>query len=157
MGAFFRNAWDILVRFFGAIGALIGGGSLRLLGLLMGADYVTGILLGILGKSKKTPDGGLSARACFVGLTRKGMMLVMIAVAAVLDEIAGQGKMLRSAATGFYICNECISLMENAVLLGVPIPGRLRRALSAIRSDKTAEKGSGNSWENEEASEGENA
>lgn len=125
MGDFFRQTWDIFLRFTGAMGALTGGGSLHVFCVLTGADDLSGLLLVLPGKSKRTADGRLSANACFLGLMRKGMMLLVILLAAMLDSIAGQEDMLRRAATGFYICNECISLMENAALLGVPIPGSL--------------------------------
>ena len=157
MGGFFRNVWDIWARFLGAIGALMAGGSLSLLCLMMGADYLTGVLLALLGKSKQTKDGRLSARACFTGIARKGMMLMIILIAAALDEIAGQGKMLRSAATGFYICNEGISLMENAALLGVPVPAKLKQALGALRTQEKGKDGHGNDWEKSLPQEGEKA
>ncbi|MDD6682086.1 MAG: phage holin family protein [Clostridiales bacterium] len=144
MADFFRHAWDILLRFLGALGGLLGGGSLQILCILMGVDYGTGLLLGLIGKSKKTADGRLSARACFMGLMRKGMMILIILASALLDMISGQGDLLRRAATGFYICNECISLMENAALLGVPVPGSIRRALSALGEKEKS--GDGNVW-----------
>ncbi len=155
MGDFFRQTWDIFLRFAGAAGALLGGGSLRVFCVLTGADYLSGLLLALLGKSKKTADGRLSAHACFLGLMRKGMMLLVILLAAMLDSITGQEDMLRRAATGFYICNECISLMENAALLGVPIPGSLRRALGAIAEKERAE--NGNVWQDSPLCQGEKA
>jgi len=125
--------WDILLRFMGAAAGLMGGGNIRVLLLLMGMDYATGLALALLGKSKKTADGRLSARASFQGLMKKGMMLAVILLSAMLDELSGQAGLLRQAATGFYICNEGISLLENAALLGVPVPGRVRQALGAVQ------------------------
>lgn len=138
MRAFFLNAWDILVRFAGAASALLGGGDIGVLCALMALDYGMGLALALLGKSKKTPDGALSARAGFLGLLRKGVMIAVILLAALLDRLSGQGDLLRRAATGFYICNEGISLLENAALLGVPVPGPLRRALGALREKESA-------------------
>ena len=157
MVAFIRNAWDILARILAAIGALMAGGSLPLLGLMMAADYGTGILLGLLGKSKQAADGRLSFRLCLTGIARKGMMLLIIFLAAVLDEIAGQGKLLRSAATGFYICNEGISLLENAAMLGVPVPQKLKNALRALREPEREENVDGNLWKDQPLKEGGNA
>lgn len=145
MGDFFRQTWDVFLRFAGAMGALPGGGGLHVFCVLTGADDLSGLLLALPGKSKRTADGRLSANACFLGLMRKGMMLLVILLAAMLDSIAGQEDMLRRAATGFYICNECISLMENAALLGVLIPGSLRRALGAIAERERTE--NGNAWQ----------
>ncbi|MBE5787911.1 MAG: phage holin family protein, partial [Clostridiales bacterium] len=126
MKDFFFNAWDILLRCFGAAAGVFGGGSIRALALLMGLDYGFGIVLGLMGKSRKSKDGRLSARASFQGLLEKGMMLSVILLAAFLDRLAGQDDLLHRAATGFYICNEGISLLENAALLGVPVPGKIR-------------------------------
>lgn len=133
MGGFFHNAWDILLRFVGAAAGMLGGGDLALLCALMALDYGTGISLALLGKSVKTSNGRLSAHAGFLGLLRKGMMLGVILLASVLDRVAGEGEWLRRAAIGFYICNEGISLMENAARLGIPVPHGLRRALGALR------------------------
>lgn len=133
MKGFLTEVWDILLRYGGVAAGLLGGGNGMVLCVLMGLDYATGLTLGMMGKSKKTKDGRLSARASFQGLMKKAMMLAVIFLAAVLDQLAGQEDLLRRAATGFYICNEGISLMENAALLGVPVPGGVRRALTALQ------------------------
>jgi len=135
MKGFFAEAWDILLRFLGAAAGLLGGGNGKILCLMMVLDYVTGLILGLMGKSKKTADGRLSARASFRGLLKKAMMLGVIALAAFLDHLSGQEEHLCRAATGFYICNEGISLMENAALLGIPVPGKIRHALTALQQD----------------------
>lgn len=138
MGAFFHNAWDILLRYAGAAAGLLGGGDLAMLCALMALDYITGMILAFLGKSTKSPNGRISARASFLGLLRKGVMMGVILLAAVLDQVAGEGEWLRRAATGFYICNEGISLLENAARLGVPVPRGLRSALSALQKKENA-------------------
>ena len=40
----------------------------------------------------------------------------------------------------FYIVNESLSILENAVLLGVPVPQRLRQALDVARLAADSEK-----------------
>ena len=127
------HAWDILLRYGGAAAGFMGGGNTRVLLILMGMDYATGLTLGLMGKSKKTKDGRLSARASFHGLLKKAVMAGVIMLSALLDQLAGQEDLLRRAATGFYICNEGISLLENAALLGVPVPGKVRQALSVLQ------------------------
>lgn len=133
MKAFLLETWDIFLRFLGVAAGLLGGGHAGVLCILMGLDYGTGIILGLMGKSKKTKDGRLSARASFQGLLKKGMMLAVILLAAFLDHLTEQGNVLCRAATGFYICNEGISLLENAALMGVPVPERVKRALTALQ------------------------
>ena len=60
------------------------------------------------------------------------MILVIVLLAAVLDQLTGSAA-CTGAATMFYIVNESLSILENAVLLGVPVPQRLRQALDVAR------------------------
>ena len=140
---FFTHAWDVAARFLGGALAVWQGSSLRLLCLLMALDYASGLILALLGKSRKG-TGRLSARESFLGLMRKGLMLGVILLAAALDQLSGQQGLLQRAATGFYICNEGISLLANAALLGVPVPRVLRRALDALGKEKNAAIADGN-------------
>lgn len=135
MRSFFRYAWDILLRGAGAVIGVMRGGSLTALGVMMAVDYMMGIALGALGKSKKTADGAFSVRTALLGLLRKGAALSIVLLAAVLDRFAGQGETLFRAAIGFYLCAEGLSIIENAVLLGVPVPVFLRKALQSARRE----------------------
>lgn len=143
MKAFWMHAWDVAARFFSGALAIWQGSSLRLLCLLMALDYASGLILALLGKSRKG-RGKLSARESFLGLMRKGLMLGVILLAAALDQLSGQQGLLQRAATGFYICSEGISLLENAAHLGVPVPQALRRALDALEKEKKASAADGN-------------
>ncbi len=40
------------------------------------------------------------------------------------------------ATGGYYLANEALSLLENAALLGVPFPARVKRALEVLREEK---------------------
>ena len=57
--------------------------AVRLLVLLMGLDYLSGVGVALLGKSPKSEGGALSSRAGFAGLMRKAMILIVILLAAV--------------------------------------------------------------------------
>lgn len=115
---------------------LVGGwdAALGALFLLMGLDYVTGLLGAFAGRSGKTPGGHFSSRTAFIGLSKKLMVMLIIALAATLDRLTGDGGVCRSAAIGFYAVNEGLSIMENAATLGVPLPLAMRRALESIQS-----------------------
>ena len=113
--------------------------ALRLLVLLMALDYLSGVGVALLGKSPKSEGGALSSRAGFAGLARKAMILVIVLLAAVLDQLTGSAA-CTGAATMFYIVNESLSILENAVLLGVPVPQRLRQALDVARLAADSEK-----------------
>ena len=113
--------------------------ALRLLVLLMALDYLSGVGVALLGKSPKSEGGALSSRAGFAGLARKAMILVIVLLAAVLDQLTGSAA-CTGAATMFYIVNESLSILENAVLLGVPVPQRLRQALDVAGRAADCEK-----------------
>ena len=116
----------------GAIAGMMGGWDplLRVLITLMAADYVTGLLVAVMGKSTKTEYGGLSSKVGAIGLARKGLMLMVVLVAALMDSVMGTGSaMCRDAACWFYIANEGISILENAGLAGAPYPAKLKELL----------------------------
>ena len=111
--------------------------AVRLLVLLMGLDYLSGVGVALLGKSPKSEGGALSSKAGFAGLARKAMILIVILLAAVVDNLTGSAACTGAAAM-FYIVNESLSILENAVLLGVPVPQKLMQALDVAKlvSDK---------------------
>ena len=116
--------------------------GLRLLLLLMALDYGSALVLAALGKSPKSAAGALDSRAGFAGLARKAMILVLVLLAAILDRLTGSAACV-GAVTLFYTVNEAISILENAVLLGVPIPKQLSQALDIAKKRQqtdTAEK-----------------
>ncbi len=93
--------------------------------LLMVFDYVTGIMCAIVKKS-------LSSKTGFKGIFRKMCILIIIALSKLGAE-AVNIPALRSAAIGFYIANEAISILENAGDLGVPYPDWLKAALVQLK------------------------
>ncbi len=128
--------WDkgikIAAAAIGAVAGIFGSWSWLMTVLLacMVADYISGTLVGWMGKSLKSEYGGLSSKVGAIGLVRKGLMLMVVLVAALLDKALGQGNtMFRDAVCWFYIANEGISLMENLTLAGVPFPKKLKELL----------------------------
>lgn len=61
--------------------------AVRLLVLLMGLDYLSGVGVALLGKSPKSEGGALSQQGGICGLMRKAMILIVILLAAVLDNL----------------------------------------------------------------------
>lgn len=131
-----EKMWEKAVRGLaacgGAIAGMLGGWDplLRVLVTLMAADYITGLLVAVMGKSAKTEYGGLSSKVGAMGLARKGLMLMVVLVAALMDSVMGTGSaMCRDAACWFYIANEGISILENVGLAGAPYPAKLKELL----------------------------
>jgi phage-related holin len=48
--------------------------------------------------------------------------------------------MLRTATIFFYLSNEGISLLENAVHLGLPVPEKIKQALKQLTDNNKKEK-----------------
>jgi toxin secretion/phage lysis holin len=132
---------------FGIVGsafaALFGGWDAGLTTLLifMGLDYVTGLMVaGVFKNSPKTDTGALESRAGWKGLCRKGMTLVFVLVATRLDLVIGTNY-IRDAVIIAFIANELISLVENAGLMGVPLPDAITKAIDILQ--KKADKKDG--------------
>lgn len=115
----------------------------RVLVILMAVDYFTGIACALAGHSSKTESGHFWSQVAFKGLLKKAMIMVVILVAAKLDSVLGgatEGAALfRSAAEFFYIASEGLSIVENAGLLGVPVPKGIRQALEVLRDKNDGE------------------
>lgn len=120
----------------GSIASYLGGWdtALQTLLIFMAADYITGLMVaGIFHKSDKTPGGGLESRAGFKGLCRKGVVLLIVLVACRLDLLTGSD-FIRDSCVVAFVVNEAISIIENAGLMGVPIPDVITRTLEALKS-----------------------
>lgn len=123
----------------GMIASAFGGwdGSLTTLVILMGIDYVTGVIVaGVFHRSDKTGTGALSSRAGFQGLCRKGVMLLLVLVGARLDGLLGMD-FLRDGVAIAFTANELLSVLENGALMGVPIPSALQKALDLLGKKET--------------------
>ena len=126
----------------GAIAGLFGEWTLALTILLvmMTIDYVTGVLVAVTGKSPKSETGRLSSEAGFVGLAKKGFIMLIVLVATLLDRAIGNSAMVfQSTAVFYYIANEGLSILENADLMGVPFPAFIRERLESLRDQKEVE------------------
>lgn len=140
--------WEHVIELLAALGGMIVGtfggwtpGS-RVLVILMAVDYFTGIACALAGHSSKTESGHFWSQVAFLGLLKKAMIMVVILVAAKLDSVLGGAEgaaLFRSAAEFFYIASEGLSIVENAGLLGVPVPKGIRQALEVLRDKNDGE------------------
>ena len=131
---------NLFTTFVGVIGStiasLLGGWDMALQTLIifMTIDYITGLMVaGIFNKSTKTKHGALESVAGWKGLCRKGVALLIVLIACRLDLLTG-ANLIRDAVVIAYCTNEAISIIENAGLMGVPIPTRLTKAIEALKS-----------------------
>ena len=133
-------SWDKAVKLIaaaaGAIAGLFGGWTQMhtILVAVMVTDYITGCVVALCGRSPKTEGGGLSSKVGFVGLAKKGFIMAIVLLATLLDRALGNETLVfQSMAMAYYIANEGLSVLENAALLDVPFPRKVKSALEELR------------------------
>ena len=123
------------------IASLFGGWDAALVTLLifMGVDYVTGLIVaGVFHTSEKTENGTLESRAGWKGLCRKGVTLLVVLVACRLD-LMMSSNFIRDAVVIAFVANETISIIENAGLMGIPIPAVITKAIEVLKKKAESE------------------
>lgn len=141
-----ESTWDVIVKILAAVcGAIAGafGGWDALLILMLGCmvvDYISGMVVAWMGKSLKTKCGGLSSKVGARGILKKGLMMMVVLIAVLLDNAIGaKTNMFRDMTCWFFVANETISIIENLNLAGVPFPTKLKALLGA-REERKYEK-----------------
>ena len=96
---------------------------LYILILLVILDYITGICVAIHQKR-------LSSKIGFKGISLKVMIFVIISMCHVLDGyLLGKGSTIQAMSIFFYCANEVVSILENSVAVGLPLPQKLKEVL----------------------------
>ena len=116
------------------IASLFGGWDTGLVTLVifMGIDYVSGLVVaGIFHNSNKTESGALESKAGWKGLCRKCMTLLFVLIAYRLDLALGLNYIRDAVIIGF-MANELISIVENAGLMGLPLPDAINKAIDVL-------------------------
>lgn len=124
----------------GVIGSFIvnffGGWSDDMITLVvfMGIDFIMGLILaGVFKNSNKSASGALESKAGWKGLCRKCVTLLFVLVAHRLDISLGVHYIRTATIVGF-IVNEAISIIENAGLMGIPLPKALQTAIEILKN-----------------------
>ena len=110
------GGWDVILK------ALVA---------LVVLDYVTGVLKGVVTKT-------LSSAVGFKGLVRKIVIFIVVATAVIVQSVVGDAIPLREIVIIFFVCNEGISLLENASEF-IPIPEKLKETLIQLRDKNKGE------------------
>ena len=118
----------------GWLGYFLGGldGFLYALLAFVIIDYITGLMCAVLDKK-------LSSEVGFRGIFKKVLIFALVAVGHIIDQnVIGDGSVIRTAVIFFYLSNEGISILENTVHIGLPVPQKLKDVLEQLhnRSDK---------------------
>ena len=120
----------------GWLGYVLGGldGLLIALVVFITIDYITGIMCAVVDKK-------LSSEVGFKGIFKKVLILMLVGIANVIDvHVVGTGSALRGATVCFYLSNEGLSILENTVHLGLPVPEKLKEVLSQLHNRDEKEK-----------------
>ena len=91
-------------------------------------DYITGVLKAFITKE-------LSSNIGFRGILKKVLILCVVGLAHLIDICVGSGETWRNIAVVFYICNEGLSILENAVACGLPVPKGIKNALKTLEKE----------------------
>ena len=142
IGEFLAAAAGAVVSFFTEMPPLVW-----ILIAVMTLDYITGLICGCMGKSKKTENGYLESHAAFIGLMKKALIILVVALAALLDAAVSKGAGIQfEAVTGaaclWFVASEGMSVLENVASMGVPVPRVMMKLLEIMRekADPVAEK-----------------
>ena len=125
--------------FFAGVGAITGhfiGGwdtMAEFLILAMVVDFISGVAVAYSIKK-------INSKIFYKGVLKKFSILLVIAVATMLDYTVGNSTLLfRNATCAFYIANDCLSFLENLGKLGVPLPKKLTDALIQVKEKEKFE------------------
>lgn len=110
---YFLGGWDI---------------ALQVLVLVVVLDYLTGVCKAIYNKKV---DSSVGAK----GIVKKVGYFVVVAVAVVLDRIAGNTGAIRTLVIYSFVANEGISILENWGGMGLPLPQKLMDTLEQLKNN----------------------
>lgn len=131
---------------FSIFAYLVGGFDNLILSLaiMMGVDFVSGILVGAKNGYEQSQrfkatgiaeavKVGVSSKKAFIGLMRKSAMLLAVIVAVRLDMLMGsENGFLRNALIMCFIGTEGISFIENMGKIGVVLPKQFTETFAQL-------------------------
>ena len=136
-----RKASEILAAIGGAIASFFVSMPplVWILIAVMSIDYLTGLITGAMGKSNKTENGYLESHAALKGLLKKSLIILVVLLAALLDQAVSAGagiqfEAVMGATCLWFIASEGLSILENVAMMGVPVPKILLKLLEVMRA-----------------------
>lgn len=132
-----KNSMCAVIGVIGSVISTLFGGwnaALTTLIIFMAIDYLSGVVVaGVFHKSNKSKSGGLKSTIGWQGICRKGITLAIVLIACRLDLLLDTSYVKDAVVIGFCV-NELISIVENAGLMGVPMPGAVKRAIDVLKN-----------------------
>lgn len=131
LGNYFKGVFSAIGGVIGYFVGVIDGFMITLVAFVV-VDYITGVIAAIIQKK-------ISSEIGFHGILKKVEIFLLVGIGTILDHnILGGSNVLRTAIIFFYIANEGISIAENAAVLGLPVPKKLKDTLAQLK-DKSEE------------------
>ena len=127
----------LIITFVGWLCYFIGlDFSFKTLLLVIVIDYIVGISLAIIGKSKHG-DGNLSSKVGYKGLIKKINMILLVGLAVIIENyltsIGIQSKYIKDITIIAFIVNESISIIENSKLVGLDFKCMLDKVFELLK------------------------
>lgn len=119
----------------GYVTELNGGWNMLIIVLViaMVIDFISGILLaGVFAKSGKTEKGRIKSSTGFIGVSKKVMVLFLVMISYGIDLVVGTDFICNGVIVA-YIIIESVSIVENAGMMGVPIPAKLKQGIELLK------------------------
>ena len=134
-----KEIWNWIQVVFATVGGWLGyvlgglDGFLYALLAFVVIDYITGLMCAVLDKK-------LSSEVGFRGIFKKVLIFALVAVGHIVDQnVIGDGSVIRTAVIFFYLSNEGISILENTVHIGLPVPQKLKDVLEQLHNSSDKE------------------
>ena len=131
-----QNVIDKIELMFAVLGGFLGwflggfDGFLYALILCVVMDYFTGILAAGVRRE-------LSSEVGFKGIAKKVCIFVLVGIANIVDtQVIMNGSAIRTAVIFCDLSNEGLSVLENAAVIGLPIPDKLKAMLIQLADEK---------------------
>lgn len=105
-------------------------GQIEALLCLMLIDYISGVMAAYI-----NPNLSLNSQRGFKGICKKIMIMLLVAVAHIVDRAVGQA-MAQAIVVWFFIGNEGLSIIENAAKAGLPVPEKLKQTLEQLMQER---------------------
>ena len=122
-----------------ALAAAFGGWDAAMTALMVciSVDYISGSIVALVfHASRKSETGAYNSAYGLKGLCKKGLMLLFVLVAVQIDKVLGTEYARDAVCIGF-CANEIISIIENAGLMGLPIPEILTKSIDQLMGRDT--------------------
>lgn len=107
--------------------------ALQCLVIAIAIDYISGIIKAFINKD-------LSSKIGVKGLLKKVGVLLIVALATLIDRITGESGAVRTLVIYYFVANEGLSVVENLGEAGLPIPDVIKKALRSLKSQSKEKK-----------------